>query len=74
MIAALEPHDVRPRQWRQAADVAREACARFFKDGRSPADAMRAYGLAASGAADWTQAVNVLVELHCANRDAKRVA
>ena len=39
----------RPRQWRQAVDVARETCARFFRDGRSPADTMCAYGFAPSG-------------------------
>ena len=74
MSTALEPRYVRPRQWRQAVDVARETCARFFRDGRSPADAMRAFGFAPSGAADWAQAVNLLAELHCAPQDAKRVA
>ena len=74
MTGVLEPRHVRPRQWRQAVDVARETCARFFRDGRSPADAMRAFGFAPSGAADWAQAVNLLAELHCATPDAKRVA
>ena len=55
-------------------DVARETRARFFRDGCSPADAMRAFGFAASGAVDWAQAVNLIAELHCAPRDAKRVA
>jgi hypothetical protein len=74
MSTALEPRHVRPQQWREAFDVARETCARFFRDGRSPADVMRAHGFAASEAVDWSAAVNLIAELHCANRDAKRVA
>ena len=74
MTSALEPRNVRPQQWRQAIDVARETCGRFFRDGRSPADAVHAFGFAPSGAADWAQAVNLLAELHCATPDAKRVA
>ena len=73
-MSTLEPRHVRPRQWRQAVDVARETCARFFRDGRSPADAMRACGFAPSGAVGWGHAVNLLAELHCAMQDAKRVA
>jgi hypothetical protein len=74
MSTALEPRHVRLRQWRQAIDVARETCARFFHDGRSPADAMRAHGFAPSGAVGWAQAVNLIAELHCAPQDAKCVA
>jgi hypothetical protein len=65
MSNALEPRHVRPQQWRQAIDVARDTCARFFCDGRSPADAIRAHGFAPSGAATWANAVNLIAELHC---------
>jgi hypothetical protein len=44
--------------------MARETCARFFTEGRSPADAVRAFGLEPMGATDWARAVNVLAELH----------
>ena len=74
MSTALEPRHVRPQQWRQAIDVARETCARFFRDGRSPADAMRAHGFIPSGAVGWAQAVNLLAELHCAPQEIERVA
>jgi hypothetical protein len=66
MTAVLEPRHVHPIRWRQVMDVSREACARFFRDGRSPADAVRACGLPPSGAATWAHAVNVIAELHCA--------
>lgn len=66
MSTALEPRHVRPQQWRQTVDVARETCARFFRDGRSPADALRAYRMAPSGLVDWGYAVNVIAEIRCA--------
>jgi len=40
---ACRPHE--------ALDVARETCARFYRDGRSPADAVRAFGSGALGSA-----------------------
>jgi hypothetical protein len=74
MSTALEPRNVHPRQWRQAIDVARETCARFFRDGRAPADAVRAHGLAPSDAAGWAHAVNLIAELHCAPAAGRQVA
>ena len=74
MSTILEPQRVHPLRWRQSVDVSREVCARFFRDGRSPADAVRSCGLALSEAATWAQAVNVLAELHCAPQAAQRVA
>jgi hypothetical protein len=66
MIAVREPRHVHPQRWRQAVDVSRETCARFFRDGRSPADAARAFGLAFSDAPGWTGAVNAIAEAVCA--------
>jgi hypothetical protein len=74
MSTILEPRHVRPQQWRQAIDVARETCARLFADGRSPADAVRAHGLAPSGFVDWRHAVNVIAEVHCAPAESRQVA
>ena len=73
-MSILEPQHVHPLRWRHAVDVSRETCARFFRDGRSPADAVRSCGLALPGATTWAQAVNMLAELHCASQDAQRVA
>jgi hypothetical protein len=66
MSTILEPRHVRPQQWRQALDVSRETCARFFRDGRSPADVLRACGLRPLGLVDWSHVVNVIAEIHCA--------
>ena len=74
MPTVLEPQHVHPRRWHEALDIARETCARFFRDRRSPADAVRAFGFAPSGAATWAHAVNVIAEVHCASPDAKQVA
>jgi hypothetical protein len=74
MSTALEPRYVRPQQWRQAVDVARDACARLFRDGRSPADAVRAHGIATSEAASWAHAVNVIAEIQYEPRERRQVA
>jgi hypothetical protein len=74
MTAVLEPRHVHPRRWHQAIAVARETCARYFLDGRSPADAMQAHGFIPSGDVGWGQAVNLLAELHLAPQEARQVA
>ena len=33
----MSPHHINPLQWHQAVGVARQSCARFFRDGGSPA-------------------------------------
>jgi hypothetical protein len=75
MSTALEPRHVHPLRWPQAVDVAREVCARFFRDGRSPADTVRAFGLAPSEAAGWAGAVNAIAEaVHAGPAPLQRVA
>jgi hypothetical protein len=69
-----EPRHVHPLRWRQALDVARETCGRFFRDGRSPADAVRACGLAPEGEATWSHAVNLIAELYHASAESRQVA
>jgi len=73
-MTTLEPRHVHPRQWHQAIALAREVCARYFLDGRSPTDAVRAHGLAPSDTGGWAYAVNVLAELHCAPVASRQVA
>ncbi len=41
----MTPDHINPIQWHQANSIARQSCARFFRDGGTPADAMRAFGL-----------------------------
>lgn len=55
----MAPHYVNPSQWQQNVGFARDACAQIFRDGGSPADAMKAFGLDAEGASvDWSVAVD----------------
>ena len=57
-----------PAQWQQAIGLARQACARIFRDGGSPADALRAFRITATQAkvTDWSKAVSLIAEQLCA--------
>lgn len=65
----MTPDHINPIQWHQALGVARQSCARFFRDGRSPADAMLAFGLKPNAAAQdgWSQAVDSIAQTLCVN-------
>ena len=45
---------------------ARQACARIFRDGGSPTEACRAFGLNGEPAADWSIAVDRIALALCA--------
>lgn len=63
------PRHINPLQWSQATDHARQVCARMFRDGGSPADAIRAFGLIAPTPAsgiDWSLAVERIAQSLCA--------
>jgi hypothetical protein len=63
------PHRHNPVQWIAAVGYARQACARIFRDGGKPQDALLAFGLArAEGCRDWSIAVDRIAELLCAPR------
>jgi hypothetical protein len=63
----MSPGYINPMQWQQAMGYARQACARIFRDGGSPVDAIRAFGLvAADPAADWSIAVDRIAQSLCA--------
>jgi hypothetical protein len=72
----MNPDHINTLQWHQATAIARQSCARFFRDGGTPADAMLAFGLEAprSGAADWSKAVEAIAEILCAAPHGKRAA
>jgi len=61
------PDHINPFQWHQALGVARQACARVFRDGGSPSDALAAFGVARAKVAklDWSKAVESIAELLC---------
>lgn len=63
----MTPEHINPLQWHQALGVARQSCARFFRDGGVPADAMRAFGLKPLAEHDdWSHAVEAIAEMLCA--------
>jgi hypothetical protein len=64
----MSPNHVNPLQWHQAIGVARQSCARFFRDGGSPVDAVHAFGLPADErlAHDWSKAVEAIATTLCA--------
>jgi hypothetical protein len=63
----MGPGHVNPLQWHQAVGVARQSCARFFRDGGSPADALAAFGLAAEAqSSDWGKTVESIAQVLCA--------
>jgi len=61
------PRHINPLQWSQAIGYARQACARIFRDGGGPADALGAFGLSTPAAdADWSIAVDRIAQVLCA--------
>ena len=65
------PGHVNPLQWHQSLGVARQSCARFFRDGGSPSDAMLAFGVTGfeGGITDWSKAVEAIANVLCATPD-----
>lgn len=66
------PHNVNPVEWQQNIGYARLACARIFRDGGKPADALEAFGIATRDAAvspaDWGQVVERIAHSLSAGR------
>ena len=63
----MSPRNINPVQWQQAQGYARQACARIFRDGGSPPEALAAFGLsAADPASDWSIAVDRIAQSLCA--------
>ena len=56
------PAHINPVNWNQSIGYARQACARIFRDGGSPEDAVRAFGIAYNPATDWSRAVELIAE------------
>jgi hypothetical protein len=70
----MVPAHINPIEWHQAVGVARQSCARFFRDGGTAKDAMLAFGTdGAADEADWGKAVEAIAFVLCA-RGHKRAA
>lgn len=61
------PDHVNPIQWHQALAVSRQTCARVFRDGGAPADALSAFGLASDASITWERAVDHIAAELCAH-------
>ena len=71
----MKPHHVLPLEWSEAQGIARQACARIFRDGGRPIDALVMFGIPRNrgGSADWSNVVDRIAEHLCAMQ-AKRAA
>ena len=59
MSPFVTPSFVNPVLWQQNVGLARSACARIFRDGGAPADALKVFGLDARNApGDWAVIVD----------------
>ena len=64
-------------QWHQSLGYARQVCARVFRDGGEPADALKAFGLVSAADAvgsDWSKAVEKIAEVMCQPRSHQAIA
>ncbi len=59
------PDYLSPMQWHQAVAVSRQECARIFRDGGMPQDALVAYGLKADATANWERVVDQIASEIC---------
>jgi hypothetical protein len=63
----MVPSNFNPVQWNQSQGLSRQSCARIFRDGGSPVDALAAFGLRAAPAEalDWSRAVDLIAQSLC---------
>ena len=67
MAHVSTPDHVNPVQWQHAQGIARQTCARFFRDGGTPEEALKAFGLSGAETTDldWSRAVDAIAETLC---------
>lgn len=64
--AMTMPAHLNAVQWDQAVGLARHACARIFRNGGTPVDAVKAMGLGAAAATlDWDRAIRSIAIHFC---------
>jgi len=69
------PQHVNPLQWHQAIGFARQSCARIFRDGGAPADALEAFGISQPREeAGWDKAVELVAERLCRQQPMRQAA
>jgi hypothetical protein len=72
-LSARAPRSINPAHWHQSVGYARQACARVFRDGGSPAEAVAAFGVKIEAPLDWGRAVEMIADVLC-TRPVQRVA
>ena len=65
------PSHLNPMQWHQALAVSRQTCARVFRDGGTPANALSGFGISSRDEVSWDKAVDMIAEEICAHAMAK---
>lgn len=61
------PEHVNPIQWHQAIAVSRQECARVFRDGGEPNDALLTFGMKFGQDVSWERAVDLIATELCAH-------
>jgi len=63
----MTPGHISSPHWEHAVSIARQACARIFRDGGEPIDALIAFGVSrqTSETADWSRAVDLIAQSLC---------
>lgn len=62
----INPANINAVQWDQAVGLARHSCARIFRNGGTPADALLAVGArSAAGKPDWDGAIRSIAIHFC---------
>jgi hypothetical protein len=63
----MTPNHMNSVQWTQAVGYSRQSCARVFRDGGTPADALAAFGLDTVGIeqSHWARAVDLIAASLC---------
>lgn len=69
----MSRNHINPLQWHSAVGVARQICARVFRDGGSPADAVIAFGMRNAEDLTWSRAVEAIAERLC-TRELRKAA
>lgn len=61
------PQHINPLQWNEAVAMARQGCARVFRNGGAPRDALAAFGLKSDSATtgDWSKIVDTIANSLC---------
>ncbi len=63
-----KPSNISPVQWDQALGLARQSCARIFRDGGSPPDALGLFGLEPrSRGENWDHAIASIAQSLCSS-------